>query len=47
MLELLRKAETLGISPENVVREAFQKLILYSIAYLNLDSSYVLREVQR
>jgi len=29
MLELVRRAETLGISPENVVREAFQKLILY------------------
>jgi len=43
MLELVRRAETLGISPENVVREPLQKLILYSIAYLNLDSSYVLQ----
>jgi len=43
MEELIRKAGDLGLEPENVVRETFQKLILYAIAYNNLDDYYVLQ----
>ncbi|MCD6457615.1 MAG: nucleotidyl transferase AbiEii/AbiGii toxin family protein [Thermoproteales archaeon] len=43
MEELIRKAGDLGLEPENVIREAFQKLILYAIAYNNLDDYYVLQ----
>jgi len=41
MEELVREAKALGVSPASFVREVFQRLILYSLAYLGLEDYYV------
>jgi len=39
--ELIEEAKTLGLNPDNYVRECFQKIILYSISRLGIESYYV------
>lgn len=41
MYKIIKSARNSGLNPENVVREIFQKLILYALAYSNLDDYYI------
>lgn len=41
MKDMIERAERLGLNPENTVREILQKLVLYSISYVNLDRYYI------
>lgn len=43
MEELVGKARAIGVDPLNYVREVFQKLVIYAIAYLEIEDYYVLQ----
>lgn len=41
MRDVIERAGRLGLNPENIAREILQRLMLYSLAYVNLDRYYI------